>query len=195
MHDTDEPPTRPQSAIPPVYPARGAAGLFADSEPSPARGAADPFADLDWDPYYPAMADAAADEARDLGLRRLSTLTMHATGLSVVTVIGFTTVFASTAHPAANVVAAKPSPGPAAATGTPSPGPAPTAHKKKHRHHHHTSTAPGAASTAPAGSAPAAGPAAGPASAPTLAPPATPPAPAPPSPAPPPTTSSGSVPA
>lgn len=189
MHDTDEPPTRPQSAIPPAYPARGAAGLFADSEPYPAQGAADPLADLDWDPYYPAMADAAADEARDLGLRRLSMLTLHATGLSVVTAIGFTTVFASAAHPAAHVVAAKPSPGPAAATGTPSPGPAPTAHRKKH--HHHAATAPAAASTAPAASAPAAGPA----SSPTLAPPATPPAPAPPSPAPPPTTSSGSVPA
>src|SRR5215472_1002680 len=124
MHDTDEPPTRSQSAIPPAFPARGAAGLFADSEPYPAQGAADPLADLDWDPYYPAMADAAADEARDLGLRRLSMLTLHATGLSVVTAIGFTTVFASTAHPhATTVVAAKPSPGPAAATGTPSPDP------------------------------------------------------------------------
>src|SRR5215469_15610443 len=103
MHDTDEPPTRPQSAIPQPYPTRGASGLFADG---------------DWEPYYPAMADGTADEARDLGLRRLSMLTLHATGLSVVTAIGFTTVFASTAHPhATTVVAAKPSPGPAAATG------------------------------------------------------------------------------
>jgi len=175
MHDTDEPPTRPQPVIPPAYPARGAGGLFAEP---------------DWDPYYPAMAGGAAHEARDLGLRRLSMLTLHATGLSVVTAIGFTTVFASTAHlTAATVVAAKPSPGPATASGTPPPGPAPTAHKKKH--HHRAAAGQGAATTAPAGPAPAAAPAA----APTLAPPASPPAAAPPSLAPTQTTSSGSVPA
>jgi len=89
MHDRFEPPTRPLPALLSDY---------------PPRAAADPFADLDWDPYYPAMADAAADEARDLGLRRLSMLTLHATGLSVVTAIGFTTVFASTAHPHATTV-------------------------------------------------------------------------------------------
>ena len=94
MHDRLEPPTRPLPALLSGY---------------PPRAAADPFADLDWDPYYPAKVDAAADEARDLGLRRLSMLTLHATGLSVVTAIGLTTVFASTAHPPATpVVAAKP---------------------------------------------------------------------------------------
>jgi hypothetical protein len=182
MHDRFEPLTRPLPALSPDY---------------PPRAAADPFADLDWDPYYPAMVDAAADGARDLGLRRLSMLTLHATGLSVVTAIGFTTVFASTAHPhATTVVAARPSPGPATATGTPSPGPTPTAHRKKH--HHQASTAPGAVTTAPAAAttAPAAaagGPAASaPAPAPTLAPPTTAPAP---SPAPAQTTSSGSHPA
>jgi len=179
MHDRFEPPTRPLPALLSDY---------------PPRAAADPFADLDWDPYYPAMADAAADEARDLGLRRLSMLTLHATGLSVVTAIGFTTVFASTAHPhATTVVAAKPSPGPATATGTPSPGPTPTARKKKH--HHHAAARQAGATTAPGASAPAAAPAAAPASSPTLAPPTTAPAAAPPSPAPTQTTSSGSVPA
>ena len=179
MHDRFEPPTRPLPALLSDY---------------PPRAAADPFADLDWDPYYPAMADAAADEARDLGLRRLSMLTLHATGLSVVTAIGFTTVFASTAHPhATTAVAAKPSPGPATATGTPSPGPTPTARKKKH--HHHAAARQAGATTAPGASAPAAAPAAAPASSPTLAPPTTAPAAAPPSPAPTQTTSSGSVPA
>jgi hypothetical protein len=177
MHNRFEPPTRQLPALLSDY---------------PPRAAADPFADLDWDPYYPAMVDAAADEARDLGLRRLSMLTLHATGLSVVTAIGFTTVFASTAHPhATTVVAAKPSQGPATATGTPSPGPTPTAHKKKHHHHAAAAQAPAAGTTAPAASSPVAAPAA----APTLAPPASPPAAAPPSPAPAQTTSSGSVPA
>jgi hypothetical protein len=182
MHDRFEPPTRPLPTLSPDY---------------PPRAAADPFADLDWDPYYPAMVDAAADEARDLGLRRLSMLTLHATGLSVVTAIGLTTAFASTAHPhATTVVAAKPSPGAATATGTPSPGPTPTAHKKKR--HHHAAASPAGATTAPAASAPAASApaaAAAPASSPTLAPPTTAPAAAPPSPAPTQTTSSGSVPA
>ena len=175
MHDRYEPPTRPRPAIPPAYPAWGAGGLFADP---------------DWDPFHPAQAGGTADEARDLGLRRLSMLTLHATGLSVVTAIGFTTVFASTAHHQANtVVAAKPTPGPATASGTPWPGPAPKAHKKKR--HHRAATAPAVATTAPGASAPAAAPA----SAPTLAPPTTPPAAAPPGPAPTQTTSSGSVPA
>jgi len=176
MHDRYEPPTRLWPASPPAYPEPGAGGLFADP---------------DWDPFYPALGGGTADEARDLGLRRLSMLTLHATGLSVVAAIGFTTVFASTAHhpQAGTVVAAKPTPGPATASGTPSPGPAPKAHKKKH--HHQAATAPAGATTAPAGSAPAAAPAA----APTLAPPATAPAAAPPSPAPTQTTSSGSVPA
>jgi hypothetical protein len=179
MHDRYEPSTRPLPAFPPDY---------------PARAAGDPFADLDWDPYYPAMVDGGADEARDLGLRRLSMLTLHATGLSVVTAIGLTTVFASTAHPhATTVVAAKPSPGPATATGTPSPSPAPTAHKKKH-HHHHAAASRTGATTAPGASAPAAVPAA-PAAAPTLAPPTTAPAAPPPSPSPAQTTSSGSHPA
>jgi hypothetical protein len=179
MHDRFEPPTRRLPAIPPDY--------------AP-RAAADPFADLDWDPYYPAMVDQAADEARDRGLRRLSMLTLHAAGLSVVTAIGLTTVFASTAHPhASTVVAAKPSPGPATASGTPSPGPTPTAHKKKH--HHHAAASKVGATTAPAASAPAAAPAAAPASSPTLAPPTTAPAAPPPSPAPTQTTSSGSHPA
>ena len=176
MPDGYEPPTRPRPAIPPAYPARGASSLFAGP---------------DWDPYYPAQAGGTADEARDLGLRRLSMLTLHATGLSVVTAIGFTTVFASTAHPpAGTVVAATPTPGPAAASGTPPPGPAPKAPGKKH--HHRAATGPAAAATAPAGSSPAA---AAPASAPTLAPPSAPPAAAPPGPAPTQTTSSGSVPA
>jgi hypothetical protein len=182
MHARDEPPTRPQSVIPPAYPAGGAGGLFADP---------------DWDLFYPAEAGGTADGARDLGLRRLSMLTLHATGLSVVTAIGFTTVFASTAHHQANtVVAARPTPGPATASGTPSPGPASKTHKKGHHHQAATepagaATAPAGAATAPAGSAPAAAPA----SAPALAPPTTPPAAAPPSPAPTQTTSSGSVPA
>jgi hypothetical protein len=177
MHDRFEPPTHPLPAQLPDY---------------PPRAAADPFADLDWDPYYPATVGAAADEARDLGLRRLSMLTLHATGLSVVTVIGFTTVFASTAHPhATTVVVAEPSLGPATATGTPSPGPVPTARKKKHHHHAAAAPAPAAGTPAPAASSPAAAPAA----APTLAPPASAPAAAPPSPAPAQTTSSGSVPA
>ena len=179
MHDRFEPPTRPLPALLSDY---------------PPRAAADPFADLDWDPYYPAMVDAAADEARDLGLRRLSMLTLHATGLSVVTAIGFTTVFASTAHPhATTVVAAQPSAGPATATGTPSPGPTPTARKKKH--HHHAAARQAGATTAPGASAPAAAPAAAPASSPALSPPTTAPAAAPPTPAPTQTTSSGSVPA
>ena len=64
-------------------------------------------------------------------------LTLHATGLSVVTAIGFATVFASTAHAqTGTAVTAKPSPGPATASGTPSPGPTPTHHKKKKHHHH-----------------------------------------------------------
>ena len=139
----------------------------------------------DWDPDYLARSDGPADEARDQGLRRLSMLTLHATGLSVVTAIGFATVFATTAHAqSGTAVTAKPSPGPATASGTPSPGPTPTHHKKK-KHHHHP---------APAG-APATSAAAAPAAAPTLAPPTTAPAPAPPSPAPTQATSSGSVPA
>jgi hypothetical protein len=180
MQDRDEPPTRPWPAIPPASPARGAGGLFADP---------------DWDPYYPAQAGGTANEARDLGLRRLSMLTLHATGLSVVTAIGFTTVFASTAHPqASTVVAATPTPGPATASGTPSPGPVPKAHKKKH--HHQAAAAPAAAAPAAATTGPAApAPAATPASAPTLAPPTTAPAAAAPGPAPAQTTSSGSVPA
>ena len=86
----------------------------------------------DWDPDYLAQSDGPADEARDQGLRRLSMLTLHATGLSVVTAIGFATVFATTAHAqTGTAVTAKPSPGPATASGTPSPGPTPTHHKKK----------------------------------------------------------------
>ena len=174
MHDRYEPPTRLWPASPPAYPEPGAGGLFADP---------------DWDPFYPALGGGTADEARDLGLRRLSMLTLHATGLSVVAAIGFTTVFASTAHhpQAGTVVAAKPTPGPATASGTPSPGPTPTHHKKKHHHQ----AAPAAAPAASSASSPAAAPAPSP---PSLAPPATAPAPAPPSQAPPPVTSSGSAP-
>jgi hypothetical protein len=140
----------------------------------------------DWDPDYRARSGGPADEARNQGLRRLSMLTLHATGLSVVTAIGFATVFATTAHAqSGTAVTAKPSPGPATASGTPSPGPTPTHHKKK-KHHHHA--APAAAPATSAAAAPAA-------PAPTLAPPTTAPAPAPPSPAPTQATSSGSVPA
>ncbi len=161
MRDRYEPPTDPQR-----WPAFGPA--------YPARGAGDPHG-YDWDPDYVARSDGPADEARDQGLRRLSMLTLHATGLSVVTAIGFATVFATTAHAqTGTAVTAKPSPGPATASGTPSPGPTPTHHKKKKKHHHQA--------------APAAAP-------PTLAPPTTAPAPAPPSPAPTQATSSGSVPA
>src|SRR5215470_7796609 len=177
MRNSYEPPTdpRPWPAVGPAY---------------PARGAAEPRADYDWDPAYQARFDESADEARDQGLRRLSMLTVHATGLSVVTAIGFATVFATTAHAqTGTAVTAKPSPGPATASGTPSPGPTPTHHKKKKKHHHQAQ--PAAAPAAPAADAPNA-PAAAP---PTLAPPAAAPAPAPPSPAPTQATSSGSTPA
>jgi len=173
MRDRYEPPTDLES-----WPAFGPA--------YPMRGADDPQRGYDWDPDYLARSDGPADEARDQGLRRLSMLTLHATGLSVVTAIGFATVFATTAHAqTGTAVTAKPSRGPATASGTPSPGPTPTHHKKKKHHHHATPAA------APAPSAPAA-PAA---PAPTLAPPTTAPAPAQPSPAPTQATSSGSVPA
>jgi len=174
MRDRYEPPTDPASR-----PANPPGGLLS--------GTGDPYADLDWDPYYPDQFDRPPDEARDQGLRRLSMLTLHATGFSVVTAIGFAAVFASTAHAqTSTVVPAKPTLGPATASGTPSPGP--THKKRKKKHHHHA-----APTTAPA-PAPAAGGAA-PAPAPTLAPPATAPAPAPPNPAPTQTTSSGSAPA
>src|SRR5215472_2653205 len=175
MRDRYEPPTDPASrpAIPP-------GGLLS--------GTGDPYADLDWDPYYPDQFDRSPDEARDQGLRRLSMLTLHATGFSVVTAIGFAAVFASTAHAqTSTVVPAKPTLGPATASGTPSPGPTHKKHKKKH--HHQAGPA-----TAPAPSAPSAA-AAAPAPAPTLAPPTTAPAPAPPNPGPTQTTSSGSAPA
>jgi len=172
MRDRYEPPTDPQP-WPAFRPAR------------PVRGAGGPRAGYDWDPDYLARSDGPADEARDQGLRRLSMLTLHATGLSVVTAIGFVTVFATTAHAqSGTAVTAKPSPGPATASGTPSPGPTPTHHKKKKHHQATPAVAPGAsAAAAPAAPAP-----------PTLAPPATAPAPAPPSQAPPPVTSSGSAP-
>jgi hypothetical protein len=177
MRDRYEPPTDPQP-----WPAFGPA--------YPVRGAGDPQAGHDWDPDYLAPSDGPADEARDQGLRRLSMLTLHATGLSVVTAIGFATVFATTAHAqTGTAVTAKPSPGPATASGTPSPGPTQKRHKKKKHHHQAT---PAAAPATSAAAAPAAAPPAPPS---TLAPPATAPAPAPPSPAPPPATSSGSVPA
>ena len=173
MRDRYEPPSDPQP-----WPAFGLV--------DPVRGAGDPRTGYDWDPDYLARPDGPADEARDQGLRRLSMLTLHATGLSVVTAIGFATVFATAAHAqSGTAVTAKPSPGPAAATGTPSPGPTPTHHKKK-KHHH--KAAPAAAPATSAAAAPAAPP-------PTLAPPTTAPAPAPPSPAPTQVTSSGSVPA
>src|SRR5262249_60139887 len=137
----------------------------------PARGAGDPRAGYDWDPDYVARSSGPADEARDQGLRRLTMLTLHATGLSVVTATGFATVFATTAHAqSGTAVTAKPSPGPATASGTPSPGPTPTHHKKKKHHHHAT----------PAAAAPATS-----AAAPPPPPPPTPPPPPPP-PAPPP---------
>jgi len=178
MRDRYEPPTDPEP-----WPAFGPA--------HPVRGAGDRQAGYDWDPDYLVQADGPADEARDQGLRRLSMLTLHATGLSVVTAIGFATLFATTAHAqSGTAVTAKPSPGPATASGTPSPGPTPTHHKKKKHHHHKAGPAAGPAA-APAASA-AAAPAAPP---PTLAPPAAAPAPAPPSPAPTQATSSGSVPA
>ena len=152
----------------------------------PAWNVGDPPVSRDWDPDYLARSDGSADGARDQGLRRLSMLTLHATGLSVVTAIGFATLFATTAHAqTGTAVTAKPSPGPATASGTPSPGPTPTHHKKK-KHHHQA--APAAAPATSAAAAPAA-------PAPTLAPPTTAPAPAPPSPAPTQATSSGSVPA
>jgi len=177
MRDRYEPPTGPEP-----WPAFG--------PPNPVRGAGDPQAGYDWDPDYLARSDGPADEARDQGLRRLSMLTLHATGLSVVTAIGFATLFATTAHAqTGTAVTAKPSPGPATASGTPSPGPTPTHHKKK-KHHHHATPAAAAPATSAAGAA--AAPAA---PAPTLAPPTTAPAPAPPSPAPTQATSSGSVPA
>jgi len=174
MRDRYEPPTDLES-----WPAFGPA--------YPMRGADDPQRGYDWDPDYLARSDGPADEARDQGLRRLSMLTLHATGLSVVTAIGFATVFASSAHAqTGTAVTAKPSRGPATASGTPSPGPTPTHHKKKRKHHHR---APPAATPAPSAAAAPAAPA------PTLAPPTTAPAPAQPSPAPTQATSSGSVPA
>jgi hypothetical protein len=178
MRDRYEPPSDPQP-----WPAFGPA--------HPVRGAGDPGTGYDWDPDYLARPDGPADETRDQGLRRLSMLTLHATGLSVVTAIGFATVFATAAHAqSGTAVTAKPSPGPVTATGTPSPGPTPTHHKKKKHHHKaHPAAAPAAAPGASAAAAPAAPPP------PTLAPPANAPAPAPPSPAPTQATSSGSVPA
>jgi hypothetical protein len=176
MRNSYEPPTdpRPWPAVGPAY---------------PARGAAEPRAGYDWDPDYVARSDGPADEARDQGLRRLSMLTVHATGLSVVTAIGFATVFATTAHAqTGTAVTAKPSPGPATASGTPSPGPTHKHHKhhKGHKKRHHEA-GPTTAPDTPAPAAPAAAPS------PTLAPPTTAPAPPPPSSAPPPTNSSGSV--
>jgi len=85
MRDRCEPPTDPET-----WPAFG--------PDYPVRGAGDRHAGYDWDPDYLARSGAPADEARDQGLRRLSMLTLHATGLSVVTAIGFATVFATTAH-------------------------------------------------------------------------------------------------
>jgi hypothetical protein len=173
MRDRYEPPTDPEP-----WPAFGPARLL--------QGAGDPRTSRDWDPDYLARSEGPADEARDQGLRRLSMLTLHATGLSVVTAIGFATVFATTAHAqTGSAVTAKPSPGPATASGTPSPGPTPTHHKKKHHHQAAPAAAPAtsaaatSAATAPAAPAP-----------PTLAPPAA----APPSQTPPPVTSSGSAP-
>jgi hypothetical protein len=174
MRNSYEPPTDPHS-----WPAIGPA--------HPAPGAADPRAGYDWDPDYLARFDGPADEARDQGLRRLSMLTVHATGLSVVAAIGFATVFATTAHAQTGTAAtAGPAPGPATASGTPSPGPTPSRHKKKKKHHHKAQ--PAGAPAAPAAAAPAPPP-------PTLAPPAAAPAPAPPSPTPTQATSSGSTPA
>jgi hypothetical protein len=175
MRNSYEPPTDPEPwpAIGPAY---------------PARDAADPQAGYDWDPDYLARSDGPADEARDQGLRRLSMLTVHATGLSVVTAIGFATVFATTAHAqTGTAVTAKPSPGPATASGTPSPGPTHKHHKHHKKRHHEAGP-----TTAPDTPAPAA-PAPAPAPTPTLAPPTTAPAPPPPNSAPPPTNSSGSV--
>jgi hypothetical protein len=172
MRDRYEPPIDPEP-----WPAFGPA--------HPVRGAGDPQAGYDWDPDYLARSDGPADEARDQGLRRLSMLTLHATGLSVVTAIGFATVFATTAHAqSGTAVTAKPSPGPATASGTPSPGPTHKKHKKKHHHRAEPTTAPAPSAAAAA-----------PAPAPTLAPPTTAPAAAPPAPAPTQTTSSGSAPA
>jgi hypothetical protein len=156
------------------------------------RGTDDRYAGPDWDPHYPAEFDDPAYEARSQGLRRLSMLTVHASGLSVVAAISFTAVFAATAHAQTGMATpAKPTQGPAAAPGTPSPGPTHKHHKK--RYHHHRRAAPAAAPEAPAADpqAPAAAPAQ--ASSPTLAPPPAPPAPAPPSSPPPQITSSGSV--
>ncbi len=119
MRDRYEPPTDPQP-----WPAFGPA--------DPVRDAGDPHAGYGWDPDYLARSDGPADEARDQGLRRLSMLTLHATGLSVVTAIGFATLFATTAHAqTGTAVTAKPSPGPAAASGTPSPGPTPRTTRRR----------------------------------------------------------------
>src|SRR5262249_58605572 len=124
------------------------------------RGAGARQAGYDWAPDSLGQADGPADEARDQGLRRLSMLTLHATGLSVVTAIGFATLFATTAHAqSGTAVTAKPSPGPATASGTPSPGPTPTHHKKKKKHHHHAqpTAAPAPPPPAPPGRSPADG--------------------------------------
>src|SRR5215472_3750928 len=136
MRDRYEPPADPGSwpSIPLVY----------DSAPGTE------YDGLDWDPYYPGQFDGPADEARHQGLRRLSMLTVHATGLSVVTAIGFATVFAATAHAQTGAaVAARPTLGPATAPGTPSPGPPQRPHKKKH-HHRATPAAPAATPGTPA---------------------------------------------
>jgi hypothetical protein len=186
MRDRYEPPADPGPwpAIPPVYRARGA-----DSPPAFLARDAGPYADPDWDPQHPGQFDGPADEARNRGLRRLSMLTVHASGLSVVTAIGFATMFAAAAHAQTGAaVAARPTLGPATAPGTPSPGPTHKPHTKKHHHHQAAPAGPGAGPSTAAAPAPAA-----PASSPALAPPATPPAPAPASSPPPQTTSSGSV--
>src|SRR5262249_35376192 len=147
MRDRYEPPTGPEP-----WPAFGPA--------NPVRGAGDPQAGYDWGPDCLARSDGPADEARDQGLRRLSMLTLHVSGLSVVTAIGFATLFATTAHAqTGTAVTAKPSPGPATASGTPSPGPTPTHHKKKKKHHHHAqpTAAPAPPPPAPPGRSPADG--------------------------------------
>jgi hypothetical protein len=132
------------------------------------------------DPDYATWLDEPADAARTQGLRHLSRLTMYAAQLSTAAAVGFTALFAHTAHTQAVASPAPVRTSPA----SPAASPSPTGSAARR-----TAATP-SPSTGPASGT---GAAATPAATHTLAPPATAPAPPPPSPAPVQTTSSGTV--
>jgi hypothetical protein len=150
------------------------------------------------------------DEARAVGLHRMSRLTWRATEISAVAAVGIVTLFVRTApaQPASHVTYTPPV---KPITACPSPGHSPAHSASKHRHKVAGATAPGGAQAAAqtgqsaagspgsSGSSGSSGASGGSGSAssapaPAPAPPSSAPAPAPPPPAasPPPTTSSGS---